>query len=182
MTRIAAPSDIIEFWLGIGEKGWFLTDPEVDRDVAARFRHTLDAAATGELDGWLDEPQHALALVITLDQFPRNMFRGSARSFAFDAMALRAGNAALAAGHDDAIEMPLKQFLYLPFMHSERVEDQKRCIELNEAIGNESGAKFGRIHLEAIEQFGRFPHRNQVLGRVTTPAEARYLAAGGFSA
>lgn len=182
MGGIADPERVVAFWAEIGPKGWFERNAKVDRQISERFADSLDAAADGDLNGWLDQANSALALILVLDQFPRNMFRGSARAFAYDAMAVEAAEAAIAAGHDRTTDMPHRQFFYLPFMHSEILEHQDRCVSLNEAIDNESGVKFALIHREAIDKFGRFPHRNHVLGRVTTLAEAEYLASGGFSA
>jgi len=119
--------------------------------------------------------------VILLDQFPRNMFRGSARAFATDALARAVANRALARGFDQETDTTMHPFFYLPFMHSELLADQDRCVELHEVFGDPERSRYAAIHLDIILKFGRFPHRNRALGRETTPAEQEFLDGGGFA-
>ncbi len=135
-------------------------------------------AARRELDHWAETAEGALALLILLDQFPRNSFRGTAHQFATDPLALMFAKAAVARGHHLAVAPELKNFLLLPFEHSERIEDQDRYMEL--VAGDEALEAWGRIHRDIIVQFGRFPHRNAALGRETTTTEQAFLDAGGF--
>jgi len=178
---VAAPEDIVAFWLGAGPKRWFEKDDAFDADVRRRFLATYDAAVAGKLAAWADTPGGALALLIVLDQFPRNMFRGSAQSFAADAMALGVAKAALARGFDQAMPMPQRQFFYLPLMHSEDLGDQQRCVDLYRALGDANLRKWADLHLDIIRRFGRFPHRNALLGRITSPEEQAFLDSGGFA-
>ena len=140
-----------------------------------------EAAAAGKLTDWEASAEGALALLILLDQFPRNMFRGDPRAFSSDAQALEVAHRALARGADKRIEAPLLQFLYLPFMHSEDLADQLRCVELFRTTADTENLRYAKEHADIIRRFGRFPHRNRVLGRTTTPAEQVFLDGGGFS-
>jgi uncharacterized protein (DUF924 family) len=173
-------SDVLDFWLAAGEQRWFRKDPAFDGEFRTRFLAAHEEAAAGAHDGWADSAHGALALVLLLDQFPRNCFRGTPRMFATDAKARSVAAAAVQAGFDQLAGPRLRRFFYLPFMHSERIEDQERSVELNEAVGGES-LKFALHHRDIIRRFGRFPHRNAVLGRSTTPGEHRFLDEGGFS-
>ncbi|MEM6664820.1 MAG: DUF924 family protein [Pseudomonadota bacterium] len=175
------PNDIITFWSAAGPEKWFTKDEAFDGEIAANFGSTFEMAARGELDHWAGSATGALALVLVLDQFPRNLFRDSARAFATDEKALLIADRAIADGHDHTIEGNLRRFLYMPFMHAEDMDHQNRCIALCEADGDTEGVKYARIHAEIIEKFGRFPHRNPVLGRKTTPSEQAFLDAGGFA-
>jgi len=174
------PGDVIAFWRDAGPSRWFKKDEAFDRQFRDRFIAAHEAAARGELDSWQRSPKGALALCILLDQFPRNAFRGSARMFATDAKARDVARAALQSGFDQQAGEQMRQFFYLPFMHSEQLADQDFCVELTSRIGEES-ARYARMHRDIISRFGRFPHRNAVLGRETTPAEQRFLDEGGFS-
>jgi uncharacterized protein (DUF924 family) len=174
------PGDIIAFWRDAGPSHWFRKDEAFDRDFRERFLAMHEAAARGELDGWIRSAEGALALCLLLDQFPRNAFRGAPRMFATDAKAREAARAAVEAGFDAQVEEPLRPFFYLPFMHSERLEDQDLCVELSSSVGEDT-QRFARHHRDIIARFGRFPHRNAVLGRPTTPEEQQFLDAGGFS-
>ncbi len=142
---------------------------------------THEAAAAGKLTAWEQDAQGALALLILLDQFPRNMFRGSARAFATDPMARAIAAGALVRGFDARAPEGMRSFFFLPFEHSEDLADQERCIALNKAAGDADGLKWAEIHADIIRRFGRFPHRNAVLGRVTTPEEQAFLDGGGFA-
>ena len=174
-----SPADVVAFWRDAGPAKWFRKDDAFDREFTQRFLPAHEAAARGELDDWARSPDGVLALCILLDQFPRNAFRGTARMFATDAKAREVARAAVEAGWDRHVEPPLRQFLHLPFMHSERLEDQERCVQL--ASGDEESRRWALHHRDIIRRFGRFPHRNALLGRESTPEEMRFLAEGGFS-
>jgi uncharacterized protein (DUF924 family) len=173
------PADVVGFWRAAGPGRWFRKDETFDAEFRQRFLAAHEAAARGELDTWTRDAQGALALLILLDQFPRNAFRGTARMFDTDAKARAVARGAVAEGFDKAVEEPLRNFFYLPFMHSEHLPDQDRAVELTRALGDDPH-KFALIHREIIERFGRFPHRNPLLGRTTTPEEQRFLDEGGF--
>lgn len=173
------PQEVVAFWRAAGPKRWFKPDPAFDAEFRDRFLAAHEAAARGELAHWLDDSTGALALVLLLDQFPRNAFRGTPRMYATDAQARAAADAALRAGFDREVDPDLRQFFTLPLMHSENLADLERCVALNEAVGGEP-LRYARHHRDIIARFGRFPHRNAVLGRTNSPEEERFLAAGGF--
>ena len=172
---------VLDFWFAPGmERRWFAADTDLDRQLAERFGQDLAQAAQGQLDHWLDDAQGALALVILLDQMPRNIFRGKYQAFAFDSKALAVAEGALLRGHARALPPLRRRFLYLPFEHSESLADQKYCVSLFETDGDDpEGLEYARQHLAVIERFGRFPHRNAALERENTPEEEEYLAQGG---
>jgi len=172
---------VLDFWFAPDmEKRWFAADGGLDRELAERFGTELAQAAQGQLDHWLEDRDGALALVIVLDQFPRNIFRGKYQAFAFDSKALTMSEAAILRGHDQSLSPIRRRFLYLPFMHSESLPDQKHCVRLFEAAGDDpEGLDYARRHMEVIQRFDRFPHRNQALERENTPEEEEYLAQGG---
>lgn len=172
--------EIIAFWQEAGPKRWFEPDAELDAQIRKRFFAAHEAAAAGELAGWKQSPEGALALLLLLDQFPRNMFRSTPRAFAMDASARQIARAAIEDGFDRKVDTALRTFFYLPFMHSENLADQEYCLALYRALGNEEGLKYAEIHLDAIRRFGRFPHRNAILGRASTAEEIAYLESGGF--
>jgi len=174
------PADVLAFWREAGPSRWFRKDAAFDDDFRTRFQAAHEAAMRGELDSWGRDGDGALALLILLDQFPRNAFRGSARAFESDAKARGVARAAIEAGFDKGVEPDLRNFFYLPLMHSEELADQDRAVELARGIGGEQ-LRFALMHREIIEKFGRFPHRNELLGRSTTPEERKYLADGGFA-
>ena len=151
------------------------------REIRERFFDTYEAAAAGKLSDWEQSAQGALALLILLDQFPRNMFRGDARAFATDPLARAVTAGAIVRGFDSQVPKELRGFFYLPFEHSEDLADQERCIALYKAAGDADGLKWAEIHADIIRRFGRFPHRNAVLGRTTTPEEQAFLDGGGFA-
>jgi uncharacterized protein (DUF924 family) len=182
---VTAPSppaeacSVIDFWREVGPKMWFAKDSDFDRLFRERFLARHDAAARGEFAGWLATPEGALALVLLLDQYPRNAFRDTTRMYATDALARDVADAAIAAGHDRAVENDLAVFFYLPFGHSESLSDQERCVELAARLGDPNHSR-ARHHCDIVRRFGRFPHRNAILGRVTTAEEQRYLDEGGY--
>lgn len=175
------PEEILEFWNSIGPKSWWIKDDKIDQQIAAKFSKTHADARNGKYASWEAEPDSALALVIVLDQFSRNLFRGDAKSFAQDQMALEIASRAIKQNFDQSVDPALKNFFYLPFMHSEKIADQEICLQLMHADGDISSINAAVIHRDIISRFGRFPHRNAVLGRHTTPAEVKFLESGGFS-
>lgn len=172
-TRTAA--EVVAFWREAGPARWFVADPGFDAACHA-FHDTYEAAADGALADWIATPDGALALVLLLDQFPRNLFRGTPRAFATDAQAREVAEAAVEAGHDAAIEPDLRHFLYLPFEHAEDLAYQERAVALIDALGDAESLKYAHQHRDVIARFGRFPHRNAMLGRRSTPEELAYLA------
>jgi uncharacterized protein (DUF924 family) len=180
--EVATPEEVLSFWRKAGPKRWFKADPSFDEAIRGRFLATWEAAQAGRLAAWEQTPEGALALLLVVDQFPRNMFRGDARSFATDAEARTVAVRAIGRKFDQAIAPPERNFFYLPYMHSEVLADQERAVTLMQAIGDAEGIKHAEAHRDLIRRFGRFPFRNQALGRTSTPAEAEYLAAGGYRA
>jgi len=174
------PADAVAFWFAADPKCWFTKDEAFDAAIRERFLALHEEAAAGKLDACEEAPEDSLALLILLDQFPRNMFRGSARSFATDRQALAVAKASIARGFDQAMPMPQRQFFYLPLMHSEELADQERCVTLYRALGDADLLKWAELHADIIRRFGRFPHRNALLGRATTPEEQAFLDEGGF--
>lgn len=172
-------TEIIDFWRDAGPKAWFAKDEDFDAIVRVMFEDSHHAAARGELR-WEDTHDGALALLLLLDQFPRNMFRGSAHAFATDGLARGIANRAIDRGFDRIVAADMRPFFYLPFEHSERVEDQARSCALFVAASDEANIKWARLHAEIIGKFGRFPHRNEALGRENTPEEIAFLKDGGF--
>jgi uncharacterized protein (DUF924 family) len=176
-----APADILAFWRDAGPSRWYTRDDAFDAEVRRRYLGLWQNAAAGELSSWEESDDGALALVIVLDQFPRNMFRGDIRTYASDAQAREVAHRAIAHGVDARIDGTLREFLYLPLMHSEHLPDQLRCIELSRAAGHVENLKWAKHHADIIRRFGRFPHRNHILGRASTPEEQAFLNEGGFS-
>jgi uncharacterized protein (DUF924 family) len=173
------PAVILTFWREAGRDRWYEKDSDFDAEVRRRFLETWRSAAAGVLSSWEAGDDSALALTIVLDQFPRNMFRGTPQAYASDTMARDVAGRALARGVDTRIEPDLREFLYLPLMHSEDLAHQLRGVELFRNLPE--SLKFAERHADIIRRFGRFPHRNAVLGRATTPEEQAFLDAGGFS-
>lgn len=174
------PEDVLAFWREAGPTRWFRKDEAFDSQFRSRFTGAHEAARRGDFDGWMATAVGALALLILLDQFPRNAFRGTARAFATDGKALDVARHALAQGFDKAIDADLRNFFYLPFMHSEQLADQDLAVERTRTLGDDA-LRYAVMHRDIIEKFGRFPHRNEALGRATTPAEQRFLNEGGFA-
>ena len=173
-------ADVVAFWREAGPEQWFDKDPAFDARFRERFLDAHFAAARGELDAWRTQPEGVLALLLLLDQFPRNAFRGSAHMYATDPLARRIARDALAQGLDRAIEPELRLFCYLPFAHSEDLADQDRSVALMRDLGEEP-LEHAEGHRAIVRRFGRFPHRNAMLGRQSSAEEAAFLADGGFS-
>jgi len=183
VQQIPAPAEalaVVDFWREAGPGRWFAKDAEFDARFRERFLSLYGKAARGELADWLKTPNGALALVLLLDQYPRNSFRNTPQMYATDAAARDAANAAIAAGHDRAVEVGLQVFIYLPFGHSEDLADQERSVALCERLG-EPTLTLAKHHRDIVRRFGRFPHRNPILGRTMRPEEQRYLDEGGFA-
>ena len=176
---IATAADVLAFWRAAGPKKWFAKDDAFDAEIRTRFLATYEAAAAGKLSDWEATPDGALALTLVLDQFPRNMFRGDARCYATDPLARQVANRALKCGYDQDVPEAERGFFFLPFMHSEDMADQKRCVALYREAGD-ANLSYAERHADIIRRFGRFPHRNALLGRTTTPEEQAYLDADGF--
>ena len=176
-----APSGVLAFWREAGRERWYIRDDAFDAEVRRRFLALWQEAAAGDLASWEDSDDGALALVIVLDQFPRNMFRGTSQAFASDTLARDVARRAIDRGVDTRVDPALLEFLYLPFMHSEHLPDQLHCVALFENTENAENLKYAREHADIIQRFGRFPHRNRLLGRDTTAEEQDFLDGGGFA-
>jgi len=172
-------SDIVRTWRDAGSAKWFARDDAFDALLRTNFMDEHFAAARRERETLLTDPNGALALILLLDQVPRNIFRGSAHAFATDPLAREYAHHALAAGFDLRIEPGLRVFFYLPFEHSEAIDDQDRSVALCADMGHADYLKYAEAHRDAIRRFGRFPHRNRALARANTTEEQAWLDAGG---
>lgn len=169
-------SELLEFWFSEPmNQHWFKSTPAIDHDIAQRYATLWQQAANGELDHWLQSAHSCLALIILLDQMPLNMFRGMAKSFDTEKQAIEACLYGLEQGYDQQLSQAQQAFFYMPLMHSEQLDHQRRSVELYQRAGLDNNLRFARHHCELIERFGRFPHRNAILGRISTPAEVAYL-------
>jgi uncharacterized protein (DUF924 family) len=166
-------------WLAYSDKQLFGADPAFDRELAGKHAELLEAARAGELDGWEATPEGALALVLVLDQLSRNLGRGTPDMYASDAKALAIAKRAIARGLDREVPAGARRWFYMPFMHSEDLADQEACVELCRAEGLEATLPYALEHAGIVRRFGRFPHRNRILGRPGTPEEDAFLEAGG---
>ena len=173
------PQDILTFWKEAGPEKWFVKDPVFDAQIAEHFEDSFELACTGGYDDWTSTPEGALAVIIMLDQFSRNLYRDSPKAFAQDPKALEISKRALDAGLDAKMPEDLAYFSVMPLMHSENLDDQERCIAETKRMGRE--LKHAVEHRDIIKAFGRFPHRNGVLGRETTAEEKAFLDDGGFA-
>jgi uncharacterized protein (DUF924 family) len=174
--------DILEFWFGVADrKAWFEVDPAFDAAISERFRELVLPATAGAHDAWARTPEGALALILLLDQFPRNIHRGTPMAFASDAKAREIARDALQAGTDRKLPLDRRPFLYLPFEHSERLDDQELCCRLMATLENPEMLDYAERHRRIIARFGRFPHRNRILGRVSSPEEEAFLLEPGSS-
>jgi uncharacterized protein (DUF924 family) len=185
------PDEVLLFWFGgpaergTPQKRWFEKNEAFDRAIREHFLPLYEQAAAGKLSHWKEKPRDCLALIILLDQFPRNMFRGSARAFAADPLALEAARHAAARGFDRGMLPVERMFAYLPFEHSEALADQLQACELTKPLDafeeSREAHRYAVLHRDIIQRFGRFPHRNAVLGRASTPEEIEFLKAPGSS-
>ncbi|MFU8817318.1 MAG: DUF924 family protein [Pseudomonadales bacterium] len=193
-TSLATAAQVLDYWFGSLEDGfadegrrqrWFAADPAADAEIGARFGWLFDAAASGELDAWLQSPQGIVAFVLVCDQFPRQVFRGSDRAYASDPLALEVARRAIDAGMDAALAFDQRAFLYMPFQHAESRVDQHAAVGLYAALRDATPPgqrhltgnylRHAQQHRDIVLRFGRFPHRNQVLGRSSSDAELGYL-------
>jgi uncharacterized protein (DUF924 family) len=182
MSDSKAPAAVLRFWFEeIDPAQWWRADPAFDQLVRERFETVHRAASRGELAEWRARPDGRLAEIIVLDQFSRNMYRGTALAFAFDAVALVLAQEAVAGGHDAALPPEQRVFLYLPYMHSESVVIHEAALGLFEALGLPSNLDFELRHKAIIDRFGRYPHRNAILGRPSTDEELEFLKTPGSS-
>ncbi|MGJ8569732.1 MAG: DUF924 family protein [Hoeflea sp.] len=174
------PETVLDFWFSeLTPKDWFVKSDDIDRRITERFSGLHLALSRGISEEWRATPEARLALVIVFDQFPRNIYRGSPLAFATDGLALKEAKASLAVGADKAIGEDRRIFFYMPFEHAEDIGEQKRCVALFEALGNANYLDYANQHHDIIERYGRFPHRNAILGRTSTPEEKAYLAEPG---
>ena len=190
---ICSSAEVLEFWFGAPDspefgrnrKRWFEKSAEFDALVRERFQATHEAAAAGRLDGWTERPLAALALVVALDQFPRNMFRGAPRAFATDPQALAVARGMVARGFDQALLPVQRTFAYLPFEHAEDRDAQRESLRLFDRLARETASvdvlQYAMLHYAIVDRFGRFPHRNAILGRASSAAELTFLAQPGSS-
>ncbi len=186
-------NEILDFWFGNStdadygkpRKVWFLAEAEFDNEIKNRFLNDYEKAALGYLDEWKEVPKSCLALILLLDQFPRNIFRGTQEAFATDWEALSAAQHAVKLGYDRSLLPVQRWFIYLPFEHSENLDHQRCSVELFKHLSDDPDSKstveYAIRHMEVIEQFGRFPHRNAILGRASTPEEREFLKKAGSS-
>ncbi|SCB56272.1 Uncharacterized conserved protein, DUF924 family [Rhizobium aethiopicum] len=180
MKTIRTPREVYEFWfVRCGRELWFRPPPELDIEIRDVFRDTHLALAAGIGDEWRADPVSRLAAVIVLDQFPRNIYRGTGLAVATDGLALREAKLALGVGADQAVDHACRTFFYLPFEHAESLDEQERSVALFTALGDEEYLDYAVRHREVIAAYGRFPHRNAMLGRESTAAELDYLAKPG---
>ena len=167
--------EVLDFWFSHGWDDWWRGGPEFDAEIRERFEEQWQEQRQRPVEAFLDSPEDALAAVILFDQFPRNMFRGHADQFATDHLALEIAKQAIDRGYDEALTQQQNGFLYMPFQHSEDLDEQLRSVGLFTALGDEQQLRFAKLHHDVIARFGRFPHRNEVLGRTPRPDE---IAAG----
>ncbi len=175
------PLDVLEFWFGAEPRKWFVKDDAFDASIRDRFADVLAQAKAGELSRWERDLRGLQALIILFDQFTRNLHRGSAEAFAYDEKALALSHKLVAHQDCEWLTTYENQFGVMPMMHAEDMIEQKNCLMWMERIGLDGAVSAAKTHMDIIEKFGRFPHRNEVLGRTTTPEEQAFLDAGGFS-
>lgn len=180
MNTLLAPAQVVAFWIEAGPQKWFAKDAAFDVAFTELCRETHFAAARRELDAWAETPEGVLALIILLDQLPRNAFRDTAHMFATDSLALMFARAAIARGDDRRVDDDLRPFVLMPLMHSESLADQEALLALLDETEAPDTYKFAVIHRDIIARFGRYPHRNASLGRETTADEAAFLRGDGF--
>ncbi len=171
---------VVEFWRDAGPQMWFAKDKDFDELFRERFMDSYKAAAIGALSHWNNTPDGALAMVILLDQFPRNSFRGTSRMYATDSLARATARQAVRKGFDRRVETEMSLFFYLPFGHSEDIADQELSVSFNEKLG-EPNFSHAKRHRDIVRRFGRFPHRNPILNRTMKPEEQQFLDEGGYA-
>jgi len=176
----AHPNDVVGFWRSAGPDRWFKKADAFDEAIRLKFEPTHHAAARGAYSAWEDSAEGCAALLILLDQFPRNLYRGSGHAFATDPKARSIARTAVERGFDRQVDPVLRNFFYLPFEHSEDLADQDYSLALSTEAGDPDSLKWAQVHRDIILRFGRFPHRNPALGRMTTPEEQEFLDEGGF--
>ncbi|WP_417671319.1 DUF924 family protein [Roseibium sp.] len=177
-----SPIEVLDFWWKAGPEKWFARNDAFDAEIGKLFLPAIEAAQAGKLRSWAQTPHGALALILLLDQFTRNVFRDDPRAFEADGQALGLAELALEHGFDRAFPTQVRVFFYLPFEHSEDMAHQEKAVDLCRGLGQQDFYHYALIHMDVIRRFGRFPHRNKVLGRETTPEEQSFLDNGGFSA
>ena len=175
------PRDVLDFWFAAGWEKWWKRSDAFDAEIRQRFGKTYDDAVAGKFDSWMSEPQGALALIIVLDQFSRNLFRENHRAWARDAKALSFAREAVRRRFDVELPVTVRNWIYMPYMHSEDLAVQEEGLVYFARLDNPEVMKFAEEHADIIRRFGRFPHRNHVLGRGSTPVEQDFLDGGGFS-
>lgn len=179
---VLRPRDVLDFWFAAGPEKWFAKDAGFDAEIAKRFGALHAQGSTGALDEWANDGQGALALLILLDQFSRNLYRNDHRAFTQDAQALRIAEQSIARRFDVETPITARKWFYMPFMHSEELQMHEKGLGFFATrLNDPETLKYAEIHLDVIRRFGRFPHRNAVLGRVTTPEEQSFLDMGGFA-
>ncbi|MTI43410.1 uncharacterized protein (DUF924 family) [Roseibium hamelinense] len=181
-ASVATPLEVLDFWWQAGAEKWFAGGAKFDQECRDGFLPTIESAQRGDLNAWQEMPHGALALILVLDQLTRNVFRGSARAFEADARAFDVATHAVERGFDQAFPRDVRVFFYLPFEHAEDMAAQEKSVDLCRRLGIEQFYHYALIHMDVIRRFGRFPHRNEVLGRESTEQERAYLADHGFSA
>lgn len=180
-TASTTAAEVVGFWRDAGYERWFARDAGFDAQLCERFLELHHRAARRELEGWMDSAEGALALLILLDQLPRNCFRDSGHAYATDPLARHYAARAIEAGFDQQTAPDLRLFFYMPFEHSEDSADQQRSLALHRTLPGKDADRWAALHHDVIRRFGRFPHRNRALGRDNTPEERAYLDAGdGF--
>lgn len=175
------PQDVTDFWMRAGPARWFAKDGAFDGTIAVHFGTSLAAARTGAFDHWADTAEGSVGLVILLDQMPRNIHRGAPMAFSADSRSLAIAIKSVARGFHQTLPPPVARWLIMPFVHAENLDAQRRGVALFGAMGRADVARWAQVHLEIIARFGRFPHRNQILGRPSTPEELAFLESGGFA-
>jgi len=180
VSALAGREDIIAFWEEAGPEKWFSKNEAFDAEIRERFLATYEAAAAGELASWTETAHGTLALLILLDQFPRNLFRGDKRTYATDDMALAIAHIAVGEGYHKVFKPPMSRFFILPFTHAEDLAAQERSVALNQELDDADGLKWARHHRDIVARFGRFPHRNAILERTNTPEEEAFLKESEF--